>query len=448
MISGERGAAGWRRWFGLYLAAVGVVSTGYGVLLARRAGGWAIGDWAINYSAGFVRRGLTGEVVLLLGRGLGVGLPGMVSLPWIVFAMQETAYLIFLGCVYRLTRGVRWSWMLAAVLLSPATLAFGVLDPPNGFKKEVLLFAALAGLICAPRLGRLRDRQAGNRQAGNRQAGNWQAGNWQIGDWKMGALLSVGCVGLVLSHEALLFYLPYLFAAVAVRVGLRRALRMAVGPVLGCGAAGMAVLRHPGDRRMAETICASVGGRWSGFGVPDDGICGGAIVWLQESFAQAHAAVAAAIPAHHLFRLYGVPAGLALLPAVAALGRLYRDSRAGGAGSRREVKVVAACSMISLAGSLVLFYGGRDWGRWIHIHAVCLMLLVLMLSRGEDAAPERVRWGGARRWVAVGALAVYATCWTLPAVDIYPARSGYFGLYRYLRGYGRMHSQDQGSIRL
>ena len=34
---------------------------------------------------------------------------------------------------------------------------------------------------------------------------------------------------------------------------------------------------------------------------------------------------------------------------------------------------------------------------------------------------------------------LYATCWTLPAVDIYPARTGYYGLCRYLKGYNQVH---------
>ena len=395
----------YRRWFGLYLLFVATASTVYGFLNARRDSGWAIGEWLTNYSAGFVRRGLVGEVVLLLGRASGL------KLAWIVLAIQVAVYLIFLWCVYRLTKELRWGWMVAASLLSPATLGFIVLDPPNGFKKEILLFAALAALICVLLYARLPD-------------------------WQMSAMLSVIGVVLVLSHEPLLFYLPYFFAAIAIHTGsLRRAMRVVAWPAVFCGIAGVEVMVHPGDRAMAETICTSVGGTLGPFGVPDDGVCGGAIAWLQETLAQAHANVMVAARVHHSFSLYGLLAVLALSPAVAALVMLYRTDAV-----RREVKIIAVCSLMAAAASLVLFYSGRDWGRWINIHAVCLMLLVLMVSRGGlTAARPPICLRGAKRWAAVGALVLYATCWTLPAVDIYPARSGYYGLYRYVRGYVQIH---------
>lgn len=399
----------YRRWFGLYLLFVAAVSTVYGFLNARRGSGWAIGEWLTNYSAGFIRRGLVGEVVLLLGQASGI------KLVWIAFGIQVAVYLFFLWCVYRLTEELLWGWMVAALLLSPATLGFIVLDPPNGFKKEILLFAALAAVICMFSYARLRD-------------------------WQMTALLSGIGVVLVLSHEPLLFYLPYIFAAIAIHAGsMRRALGMVAWPVILCGIAAIAVWLHPGDLAMAEKICSSVGGTLGTFDVYDEGVCGGGILWLQRSLAQAHAYVMAAAWKHHSFLVYGLLAVPTLAPAIAALVMLYRRE-----GARREVKTIAACSLIAVAGSLSIFYSGRDWGRWIHIHAVCLMLLVLMVSRGKAAvAHSPLRMNGARRWAAAAALAIYATCWTLPAVDIYPARSGYYGLYQYVRGYGQTHGDHR-----
>jgi hypothetical protein len=401
----------YRRWFGLYLIFVAAISTVYGFLNARRGSGWAIGEWLTNYSAGFIRRGLVGALVLLLGYVSGI------PLAWIAFGIQVAVYLIFLWCVYRLTEGLRWGWMVAATLLSPATLGFIVLDPPNGFKKEILLFAALAVVICLLLSDRLRD-------------------------WQMTVLLSALGVILVLSHEPLLFYLPYFFAAVAVHSGsMQRALKVALWPAILCSIAAVSVLLHPGDRAMAEKICSSLGGVLGTMEVHDANVCGGALLWLEQSLAEAHRYVMAAVRLHHLFALYGLLAIPTLLPAIAALVMLYRWD-----GARREVKIVAVCSAIAFAGSLAVFYSGRDWGRWLQMHAVCLMLLVLMVSRGERAGTQpEIRLRGVRRWAACAALAIYATCWTLPAVDIYPARSGYYGLYRYLKDYGQTHGGENSN---
>ncbi len=290
----------YRRWFGPYLLFVATVSTVYGFLNARRGSGWAIGEWLTNYSAGFIRRGLVGEVVLLLGRASGI------NLVWIVFGIQVAVYVIFLWCVYRLTDGLRWGWMVAALLLSPATLGFIVLDPPNGFKKEILLFAALGAVICLLLYARLRD-------------------------WQMAALLATFGAILALSHEPLLFYLPYIFAAVALHTSLKRALVVVAWPAILCGIAAIAVLLHPGDRAMAEKICTSVGGTLGTFGVADDSVCGGSITWLQESLAQAHANVMVAARVHHSFALYGLLAIPALLPADRCAG----DAVPKGRGTAR-----------------------------------------------------------------------------------------------------------------
>ena len=401
----------YRRWFGLYLVFVAAISTAYGFLNTRRGSGWAIGEWLTNYSAGFIRRGLVGEVVLLLGHVSGI------PLAWIAFGIQVAVYLIFLWCVYRLTDGLRWGWMVVAVLLSPATLGFIVLDPPNGFKKEILLFAALAAVICLLLFAKIKD-------------------------WQMAVLQSALGVILVLSHEPLLFYLPYIFAADAIHArSMKRALKIAVWPAILCSIAAVSVLLHPGDRAMAEKICSSVGGVLGTMEVHDANVCGGALLWLEQSLPEAHLYVMAAVGKHHLFILYGLLSVPTLFPAIAALVMLYRRDAA-----RREVKIIAVCSAVAFAGALAIFYSGRDWGRWLHIHAVCLMLLVLMVSRGERPGVQpRICLRGTRRLAAWAALAIYATCWTLPAVDIYPARSGYYGLYRYLRGYGQTHVSEGGN---
>ena len=391
----------YRRWFGLYLIFVAAISTVYGFLNTRRGSGWAIGEWLTNYSAGFIRRGLVGAVVLLLGHVSGI------PLAWIAFGIQVVVYLIFLWCVYRLTEGLRWGWMVAAA----------VLDPPNGFKKEILLFAALAAVICLLLFDRLRD-------------------------WQMAVLLSALGIILVLSHEPLLFYLPYIFAAVAVHSGsTKRAVKVALWPAILCSIAAVSVLLHPGDRAMAEKICSSVGGVLGTMEVHDANVCGGALLWLEQPLAEAHRYVMAAVRLHHLFALYGLLAVPTLLPAIAALVMLYRRDAA-----RREVKIIAVCSAIAFVSSLAVFYSGRDWGRWLQMHAVCLMLLVLMVSRGERrGAQPKICLRGARRWAAWAALAIYSTCWTLPAVDIYPARSGYYGLYRYLKDYGQTHGGENSN---
>lgn len=394
-----------------YLVLVGAISAAYGVQTATRSHGWGIGEWLINYSGGFVRRGLAGEFVLLVGRATRV------PLPMLVLVLQVAAYAAFLWSVHRLVRGPFWTFGMTLVVLSPATLSFLVLDPPCGFKKEILLFAALGILLVLL----LFDQQ-------------------KLRDWQLSLALAVVLSALVLTHEALLLYFPYVLAAILLlRPGWRRSVRIAAFPAMAAAISAVAVATHPGTHSTAAAICRSVGGTMptpgGGF---DGGICSGGIEWLGQSFAGAHEITLASIRGLGYYRLYGLLVVPALAPMIWVLADFYRKH-----GLEHEVRIVAACSTVAMAASAFLFYTAQDWGRWIHMHAVCLMLLILLLSWRAAPLPRSAGLlggvGAKARPAAVLALAVWALCWNLPAVPIYPSRTGYFGLVQYLRGYRAAH---------
>jgi hypothetical protein len=247
-----------KRWFfAAFLVFVAACSVWQAAVQARAFDSWIIGDWLINYSGGFVRRGLIGALVMIVHRTTGA------PLEWIVFSIQTIAFLVFLGCVYQLSKGIRWSYLMVAALLSPATLAFTVLDPTHaGLRKEILLFAGLALIV----LMLVRD--------------------W-LEDWQLIAVL----VGVTLSHEALLVAAPYLFAAVAIKTtSLRRAVRICAIPFALGGLALIAVVLRHGDLAMTQAICSSVGGQMNAAGVvtATGGICSGSIASLQLSASEEH----------------------------------------------------------------------------------------------------------------------------------------------------------------
>jgi len=387
-----------RFFFAFYLAFVAAFSIALGVRMTRSASPFIIGEWLINYSGGFVRRGLIGSFVLFFGHATGA------ALQWIVFPIQVITFLLFICCVYWLTKGIRWSLWMAAMLLSPATLAFTVMDSYAGFRKEFLLFAALALVICIVVSERL-------------------------DDWQLSTLLSLMAVGLVLSHEALVVGFPYFFAAVAIQKGsAAKAIKVFYVPALLGGIALVAVMLHPGNRSIAEAICTSVGGTLA----PFDGstnICSGSIEWLQFTLREARSHIVPAIRDYHLVRLFSLLAIPTFTPIVVLLVLLYRRDRL-----RREVVAVTACGVLSLVGTAFLFYSALDWGRWVHIQAICLMLMVLMVDRraGPSAVVRRSTW---MRYAGAVILTIYATTWTLPSIGRDDARHGYLDVIHMLRSY-------------
>ena len=391
-----------RLWFAFYLAFIAVFTIALGVRMTISDSPYIIGEWLINYSGGFVRRGLIGALVLSLHRILGF------PLAWVVFLIQVATFLLFIVCVYKLTKGIRWSLWMWAVLLSPATLAFTVMDSYAGFRKEFLLFAALALVICVVDSGKLND-------------------------WKLSGLLSLIAVGLVLSHEALVVGFPYFFAAVAIQKGsAAKAVRVIWLPALLGGIALVAVTLHPGNLAITQTICSSVGGTLGPFMVPTDNICSGSIQWLQISLSQARALLAPTIRDYHLARLFSLLAIPTFTPMILILVVFYRRDRL-----RREVIIVAWCGLPALAGTAVLFYSALDWGRWVHIQAICLMLMVLLIDRIAKpiASPQPAIGRPLLRYAAMVALAVYATIWTLPSIGHNDARHGYLDVVHMLRSY-------------
>ncbi len=209
-----------RQWFerGLnaYLLLIGAVTLAYGLISARIARSWVLADWLINYTGGFVRRGLTGEIALLLARLLHVPVAGV----GVVFYLAPYAVLLF--AVRGLAQKAGPSWWVVALLVSPATLAFQVLDATGGFRKETLYLAALAVLLAG-----LQRRT--------------------IGPVAMSAGMALLLGAMVLSHESLICYAPYLFAALLVA---GRTFRQACGQsalaVLVGGVAALECSRHLG----------------------------------------------------------------------------------------------------------------------------------------------------------------------------------------------------------
>ena len=374
-----------RMLFACFVVFVGLYTLAFSVVMTVKNSSYMIGDWLINYSGGFVRRGLVGTLVLAVSHATHV------PLRWVVFAIQAVAFVVFLVCVYRLSKGLRWTFLMTAIVLSPATLAFTVLESYAGIRKEMLLFAALALVI-------------------------WVILSGQWSDWMLSLLLSVIVVVLVLTHEALVVGMPYLAAAVLIQTGnVRRTVKICVAPLILGVSALIAVMLHPGNHAITVAVCNSVGGTFVPSSSPSDwsNMCSGAIQWLDLNVAQARAINLPYIRTFHMAREFGLLAIPVFVPPIAQLVMLYRRDKL-----YREVKVIAGFGLISMVGMAVLIYTALDWGRWLHMQAMCLMLILMMVDRrAASLAGEKTSLLRRNHWMrAAAAVAVflYATTWTLP----------------------------------
>ena len=353
-----------------------------GIYNVRHQSDWAVGDWLVNYSGGFVRRGLLGQGALLLGRN---HLSPLVSL----LVVQDLLYAVLLWTVWSLARTARWSFWLAALLFSPATFAFVLLDPPFGFRKEILYFALLAISL------RLLTPRA------NLSSGRGRS------TLRVTVLLTIGCSVCVLSHEALLVFFPYLFAALWLGLkSFRRAALCFAIPAIVSVALFALVSHFPGNAHTSEAVCQSVGGVLTD---PPSGICGGSIQYLGRDANYAHHQVVEEARKNHYAERMPWMILLALLPAALGIGLRWRDRRPEG-------QILLTCAAISWVLSVTVFYYGTDWTRWVYIHATSLCLLLVWLEGCFPAseAPHSV-WHESRKRqaVAILLLLLYCSGWEL-----------------------------------
>jgi hypothetical protein len=224
-------------------------------------------------------------------------------------------------------------------------------------------------------------------------------------------LLTVACVTMVLSHESLLVYLPYLFAGLVVRLNeMKKAVQTALIPASAAGVAAVAVVLHPGNREIASQVCTSIGGQLGTFGVFDGTPCSGSIAWLQLTLSEAHTVTWQYVTSLDYYRVFSVLALLSLAPIFLLLYRIYARST-----ERLAFGAIVGSALVSMFGTVALCYGAIDWGRWIHFHALCLMLLLLPLFNEQEVRETKpVALPMKRRILAATMILAYATVWQLP----------------------------------
>jgi len=358
----------------------GLVGIFYALVFSLRRAPWPLSDWLTNYEGGFVRRGLPGEVLLEIARLTHV------PIEWTVAALQISCLLCLIASMWwlvgRVFGNVTPIWA-KALLLSPATLAFFWFDPGLILRKEIILFAMLGVLMLLLR---------------------WDA---NVSDLALTLFLVVCCPLLLLSHEGLVCYMPYVFALVALgRKSVRQAVAICAIPAVVSLFPIAAAMRYTGNRITADLICRSVGG-------PSTGLCTGPMYYLAMSRTVYEAEVRSLLHDTRMMIVFGTTTVLALIPVIAGLVDLWRKPV-----SRQTRSVVPLAFALSAIASSVLFLEAQDWTRWIYIHLVSLLLVLFFAVEQRQstdvAVVRRSPLSVLKRTAIVLLLIVYATAWHLP----------------------------------
>lgn len=335
---------------------------------------WTIGDWLINYQDGFVRRGIFGEAVLRLARLLGAN-PGA-----IVAGIQCVLYAIFLLFSWLLLRRQKSLIPFLFLLVSPAIFLFQIHDPQGGYRKEILFFALMSFMVW---LARRADKIVFERVF-------------------YGVLLIYPV--LILSHEMLAIWLPYLLIVYLYKLRLtRRRVFVLLGGVSLSVLAFALSMVYSGDAHSAAAINLSL--QQYGYFDPF-----GAIAFLKVDAYKALTSTWTTALRGEYFIYYPQTLILCLLAFIPV---------------RQNLATVLATPwakplvLVSGIGTVLISLVGIDWGRFIYASIMPLFLLTLLVDRAQGA----VSYSGKTIGLTGGLLILYASSWYVRhATEAFPYR--------------------------
>ncbi|MGF1502599.1 MAG: hypothetical protein ACFBSD_12360 [Paracoccaceae bacterium] len=306
---------------------------------------WRLFDWLIQYEPEFIRRGLPGSLIFWLDETAGIDVRiGALGL-------MLSAYAVFILASLSVVRRIDTLWPYALLIFSPAVFLFQIADRKAGFRKEVL-FLALLALLAAVFLSLRTER------------GQFRA--------LVAALLVMPL--LVLTHEATVFYIPYLLFFGMLLTITRARLAWTAGVLSLSGAAAIAVALHKGGPEDVPVLCAAIREALPPSRSLELCETTSAIGWIGQSVEEAVA-----------YRERN-SAGLLrdLFPVIALIGAAYplalADLARRLAVPRREWIALGLAVGVAVLASVVVFVLAINWGRFIYVHAAASAVLVFALA--------------------------------------------------------------------
>ena len=324
---------------------------------------WITGDWLINYSDGFIRRGLIGEIGRQLHYAAGI------DPVWVVVICKAFCYAAMCATLLILAARRTASLVEIIILLSPALLPFEINDPMGSGRKEVLLLAVFVLYVVADEFYQATQQSPRQR--------------WRF--WYL--LLSLPILTLI--HEGLFLFFPFflLYAWMKHDDGRGEALSFGVPYGVSAGALALSWIFR-GSTGIAASMCSSL----TSMALSPD-ICNGSTAALER---------------------YDVRIGAAdiqryLLLAILTFGPLlWYSAQAISAPRRRRFLTGVGLATLSTAPLYVM---SEDWGRWLHVTAMLVFVTTLACKDVNVHLPSR------RPTFAVpvfAAIAIFAFSWQLP----------------------------------
>lgn len=315
-------------------------------------------DWLINYSNGFVRRGLIGELLIKISQIINANLQVILYL-----------FLIFLLFVFyykslKIFSNLKHNFATLFLIFSPYYFFFYLTNHTAGVRKEFLLFIFFCYFVS-----------------------NINIDNIKNNLWKYSLFSPI----LVLVHEGLFFYLPFFVLIVLFFLTNKKnfyfVIKNLIFTILLSSLIFCFSFLFKGSMDHVVSICNSLNGY-----VKETCTQGGAINELNYKLTQATMEV---YKEHNLISIlqwilitfYGFIPIIFLLKNSEFKTKLYLENLL----KLKSYNFIKIFLLISFVCMLPLFFVAFDWGRWLSIYYHLTVFVIIFLIKNKMLVLKKVK---------------------------------------------------------
>jgi len=294
--------------------------------------GYALADWLINFEdGGFKRRGLGGSSFLFLSKITSIYVGNLVYYFIIVL------YFLFFGLTWFYLKSKKLNIQFWAILLTPSCFLFLVNDQYAFGRKEIILFTIGIVYLLLTQKNKIRE-------------------------WKYAILIAALILVFSFFHELLFFYIPY-FILISFIHSKQNNLQLPIKQlgliIISSLIPTLLIFFFGGDINQGQT--------WNvlkEYGVKE-GIMEGIMSWPKEGFSGGKQN-ALKFAGEHNYSTYLISFIVTLIPMV-----LFVIKQKTNLLTLRNFLLVCFATLLF---SWPIFFLTIDWGRWLNIHFIFILL--------------------------------------------------------------------------
>lgn len=295
--------------------------------------GYALGDWIITYEdGGFKRRGLSGYIFIFLARTTNIYV-GSIILFFLIFI-----YTTFILTIIYWLRKIKFNYFLLIFFLLPTTLFFSINDFYVFGRKEILLFLLTILFLISYKK------------------------NKNIHSWMYIFFLSLSLAILTLLHELVVFFISYILIIYLYDYYYKKRGNLFKIFIVFSSAFLPALCIFIFGKEINE------GHSWDIFKKLNVGsnVMNGIFSWPKEGFGSGKVNALKFAKIHN-YENYIISF---LITTISYIIVLYKEKF-----TIKNISIIMFLFLLALLFSSPIFFLTIDWGRWLNIHFMMLLML-------------------------------------------------------------------------